>query len=49
VGIWLFSVLQAAGAGIVGFSYTCAILMLPAIAISWSLGRSFARREAGTS
>jgi AAA family ATP:ADP antiporter len=49
VGIWLFSVVQAAGAGIVGFSYTCAILMMPAIAISWSLGRAFVRRQAGTS
>jgi len=49
VGIWLFSVVQAAGAGIVGFSYTCAILMVPAIAISWTLGRAFARRQGGTS
>jgi AAA family ATP:ADP antiporter len=49
VGIWLFAILQAAGAGIVGFSYTCAILMLPAIGISWMLGRAFVRRQAGTS
>jgi ATP:ADP antiporter, AAA family len=49
VGIWLFSVVQAAGAGIVGFSYTCAILMAPAIAISWMLGRAFVRRQPGTS
>ena len=48
-GIWLFSVLQAAGAGIVGFSYTCAILMLPAIVVSVMLGRSFVRRQSGTS
>jgi ATP:ADP antiporter, AAA family len=49
VGVWLFAILQAAGAGIVGFSYTCAILMLPAIGISWMLGRAFVRRQAGTS
>jgi ATP:ADP antiporter, AAA family len=48
-GIWLFSIVQAAGAGIVGFSYTCAILMVPAIAISWMLGREFVRRQTGTS
>jgi AAA family ATP:ADP antiporter len=49
VGIWLFSLLQAAGAGIVGFSYACALLMLPAIAVSVALGRAFARRQSGTS
>jgi len=49
VGIWLFAILQTAGAGIVGFSYACAALMVPGIAISWMLGRAFARRQAGTS
>ncbi len=49
VGVWLFAVFHAAGVGLVGHAWICAVMMLPAIAISLGLGRSFERRQAGTS
>ncbi len=49
VGVWLFFVVQAAGVGLVGYSWICAVMMVAAIAISLTLGRSFERRQAGTS
>ncbi len=49
IGVWLFPMLQAAGVGLVGFSWICAAMMFPAIAVAVGLGRSFDRRRAGTS
>ena len=49
VGVWLFAVFHAAGVGLVGHAWICAVMMLPAIAISLGLGRAFERRRAGTS
>ena len=49
VGVWLFAVFHAAGVGLVGHAWICAVLMLPAIAVALGLGRAFERRRWGTS
>jgi AAA family ATP:ADP antiporter len=49
VGVWLFALLHAAGVGLVGHAWICAAMMLPAIAVSFGLGRAFERRRVGTS
>jgi ATP:ADP antiporter, AAA family len=49
VGVGLFPVFQAAGVGLVGYAWICAAMMLPAIAVSFGLGKAFERRRAGTS
>jgi AAA family ATP:ADP antiporter len=48
VGIWLHYLAQSAGIALAGLSLLCAGGMVVAAAISYNLGRSFSRRQAGT-
>ena len=49
VGVWLHVFLQSMGFVLSGFAVLCGGGMIVGAAISWSLGRTFERRRAGTS
>ena len=49
VGVWLFFAVQAAGVGLVGYSWICAVMMLAAIVLVAVARPGFERRQAGTS
>jgi AAA family ATP:ADP antiporter len=49
VGIGLVTVAHAAGFGLIAYAWIGAALMIPAVAVSLTLGRAFERRRSGTS
>ena len=49
VGVWLYTLVQAGGVALVGYSLICTAGMVAAIGVSLGLGRAFARRQSGTS
>jgi ATP:ADP antiporter, AAA family len=49
VGIGLVTLAHAAGFGLIAYAWIGAALMIPAIALSLTLGRAFERRRSGTS
>ena len=49
VGIGLVTLAHAAGFGLIAYAWIGAALMIPAVAVSLTLGRAFERRRSGTS